>query len=131
MTAAIAAARARARRSGRGASTIDHSRAGMANESAVMRVRDAAASRTPSRAAFRARGSRRIRTNAHALNVTTHANRSSRQPPFDQSMTAQSIAKASAAKSPIGGENAVAPSRYVANTAATEAEALAKLMPTS
>jgi hypothetical protein len=109
--AAAATAAARWRRDAEAFSSSIHTSAGMTNDRAVMRVRQAAAVISPTSAPLTSDGSRRHLTNAHAENVTVAMNTSSRQPSTDQEIRSYSIATSNANAIPAILERSAVPRR--------------------
>src|SRR5215831_4321591 len=110
---------------------MSHMNPGTTNDSAVMRVKQAAAVETPSRMALRRDGSRWHCTNAHAENVTVAMNTSSRQPSTDHEMSSYSIATRNDSTTPAARESRAEPRRYTPRIVTIDPVIDAKLTATS
>src|SRR5262249_23652898 len=130
-SAAAVAMRARCQRVSPPPSTINHANPGTANDSAVIRVRHAAAVATPRKMAFLREGSRWQRTKAHAENVTVAMNPSSRHPTTDHEISSYSIATINDSTTPAARDSITPPTRYTPRIVNIDPVIDAKLTATS
>src|SRR6187549_3357150 len=110
--------------------TSSHANAGTTNDSAVIRVRQAAAVAMARNTAFFLDGLRCKRTNAAAENVTVAMNTSSRHPSADHEINSYSRATMSDSTTAAGRGSIAAPSRYAAMMVRMEPVIDAKLTAT-